>query len=244
MHRGRPHRPGQPVHGPADPAGAAEGPRRAALWDRLRPDQCGLHRPGVRDGVLGRGHLPAPVRHRRGGAGQGRRPAALPARRALPGPDGDRPGRGPAVRPRHAPVLAARPARPGRPRPGRAARRRAGHQRGRARPDSAAAAAGAARRPPPHRRPRWQPAAAAPGPARPEGETGRGLRLVETLASAWGVYRRPDHSKVIWCTLRLWRHPAAGPASGPQPGRQDRSLRRRPAGGPAAPRRRSRPWAR
>ena len=81
-------------------------------------------------------------------------------------------------------------------------------------------------------------------PHDPEGETGRGLRLVETLASAWGVYRRPDHSKVIWCTLRLWRHPEAGPASGPQPGRQDRSLRRRPAGGPAAPRRRSRPWAR
>jgi anti-anti-sigma factor len=81
-------------------------------------------------------------------------------------------------------------------------------------------------------------------PHDPEGETGRGLRLVETLASAWGVYRRPDHGKVIWCTLRLWRHPAAGPASGPQPGRQDRSLRRRPAGGPAAPRHRSRPWAR
>jgi anti-anti-sigma factor len=52
-------------------------------------------------------------------------------------------------------------------------------------------------------------------PHDPEGETGRGLRLVETLASAWGVYRRPDHGKVVWCTLRLWRHPAAGPASGP-----------------------------
>ena len=81
-------------------------------------------------------------------------------------------------------------------------------------------------------------------PHDPEGETGRGLHLVETLASAWGVYRRPDYGKVVWCSLRLWRHPAAGPASGPQPDHQDRSLRRRPAGAPAAPRRRSRPWAR
>ena len=41
----------------------------------------------------------------------------------------------------------------------------------------------------------------------PEGENGRGLRLVEQLATAWGVQHRPDDSKVVWCTLRLWRHP-------------------------------------
>jgi anti-anti-sigma factor len=51
-------------------------------------------------------------------------------------------------------------------------------------------------------------------PHDPEGETGRGLRLVETLASAWGVHRRPDDGKVVWCTLRLWQHPGPG-ASGP-----------------------------
>jgi anti-anti-sigma regulatory factor/anti-sigma regulatory factor (Ser/Thr protein kinase) len=44
-------------------------------------------------------------------------------------------------------------------------------------------------------------------PDDPEGETGRGLRLVEQLATAWGVHRGRDGGKVVWCTLRLWRQP-------------------------------------
>jgi anti-anti-sigma regulatory factor/anti-sigma regulatory factor (Ser/Thr protein kinase) len=36
-----------------------------------------------------------------------------------------------------------------------------------------------------------------------EAEGGRGLWLVEQLASAWGVSRHPDGGKVVWCTLRL-----------------------------------------
>jgi anti-sigma regulatory factor (Ser/Thr protein kinase)/anti-anti-sigma regulatory factor len=34
-------------------------------------------------------------------------------------------------------------------------------------------------------------------------EGGRGLWLIEQLASAWGVNRHPDGGKVVWCTLRL-----------------------------------------
>ena len=48
-------------------------------------------------------------------------------------------------------------------------------------------------------------------PDDPEAETGRGLRLVEQLASFWGIHRRPDGGKVVWCTLRLW--PRRGPAA-------------------------------
>jgi anti-anti-sigma factor len=44
-------------------------------------------------------------------------------------------------------------------------------------------------------------------PDDPEGETGRGLRLVEQLATAWGVNRSRDGGKVVWCTQRLWRQP-------------------------------------
>jgi anti-sigma regulatory factor (Ser/Thr protein kinase)/anti-anti-sigma regulatory factor len=44
-----------------------------------------------------------------------------------------------------------------------------------------------------------------------EAESGRGLRMVEELASAWGVRRQADGGKVVWCTLRLWRQ-------GPGPG--------------------------
>jgi anti-anti-sigma factor len=43
----------------------------------------------------------------------------------------------------------------------------------------------------------------------PEAESGRGLRLVEQLSTAWGVRRRPDDGKVVWCTLRLWARPRA-----------------------------------
>jgi anti-sigma regulatory factor (Ser/Thr protein kinase)/anti-anti-sigma regulatory factor len=48
-------------------------------------------------------------------------------------------------------------------------------------------------------------------PDDPEAEGGRGLRLVEQLATSWGVNRRPDGGKVVWCTLRLWPRP--GPAA-------------------------------
>jgi anti-anti-sigma factor len=51
-------------------------------------------------------------------------------------------------------------------------------------------------------------------PDDPEGEGGRGLRLVERLATAWGVHHRPDGGKVVWCTLPIWQHPA-GAGSGP-----------------------------
>ena len=36
----------------------------------------------------------------------------------------------------------------------------------------------------------------------PFGETGRGLRIVERLASDWGWARRPD-GKVVWCAVEL-----------------------------------------
>jgi anti-anti-sigma regulatory factor/anti-sigma regulatory factor (Ser/Thr protein kinase) len=45
--------------------------------------------------------------------------------------------------------------------------------------------------------------------ADPEDESGRGLRLVEQLATAWGVHPGRDEGKVVWCTLRLWREPQA-----------------------------------
>jgi len=51
-------------------------------------------------------------------------------------------------------------------------------------------------------------------PHDPESEVGRGLRLVEELATSWGVHSRPDGGKAVWCTLRLWRtDAAAGPVS-------------------------------
>ena len=37
-----------------------------------------------------------------------------------------------------------------------------------------------------------------------EAEGGRGLRLVEQVARAWGVHQHPDGGKVVWCTLRLY----------------------------------------
>jgi anti-anti-sigma factor len=52
-------------------------------------------------------------------------------------------------------------------------------------------------------------------PDDPERETGRGLRLVERLATSWGVQRRPDDGKVVWATLRLWRD--RGPSARPGP---------------------------
>jgi anti-anti-sigma factor len=40
--------------------------------------------------------------------------------------------------------------------------------------------------------------------ADPEAEGGRGLRLVEQVARAWGVHPDPDGGKVVWCTLKLY----------------------------------------
>ena len=40
-------------------------------------------------------------------------------------------------------------------------------------------------------------------PDNPEREGDRGLRLVERLATAWGIHQRPGGGKVVWCTLRL-----------------------------------------
>jgi anti-anti-sigma factor len=52
-----------------------------------------------------------------------------------------------------------------------------------------------------------------PVPDAPELEGGRGLRLVERLATAWGVRQHAD-GKTVWCTLRLWRQPGPAPSSG------------------------------
>jgi anti-anti-sigma regulatory factor len=52
-------------------------------------------------------------------------------------------------------------------------------------------------------------------PDDPDGEAGRGLRLVERHSTAWGVHRRPDGGKVVWCTLRLWRRPRPATQPGP-----------------------------
>jgi anti-anti-sigma factor len=51
-----------------------------------------------------------------------------------------------------------------------------------------------------------------PVPDDPELEGGLGLRLVERLATAWGVRRHPD-GKTVWCSLRLWRQPGPPPGS-------------------------------
>jgi anti-anti-sigma factor len=52
-----------------------------------------------------------------------------------------------------------------------------------------------------------------PVPADPGLERGRGLRLVERQATAWGVRHHGD-GKTVWCTIRLWRLPGRRPGSG------------------------------
>ena len=41
-----------------------------------------------------------------------------------------------------------------------------------------------------------------PLPDDPQGEGGRGLRLVEQIATTWGAQPHPGGGKVVWCTLR------------------------------------------
>jgi anti-anti-sigma factor len=51
-------------------------------------------------------------------------------------------------------------------------------------------------------------------PNHPDAKAGRGLRLIDRLASAWGVDRRPGEGKVVWCMLRLWQRPGPAASSG------------------------------
>ncbi|WP_329311226.1 ATP-binding protein [Streptomyces sp. NBC_01262] len=46
-------------------------------------------------------------------------------------------------------------------------------------------------------------------PGRPEGETGRGLLVVEVMADRWGVRGRSGPGKTVWAEVDL---PGAGPA--------------------------------
>ncbi len=42
--------------------------------------------------------------------------------------------------------------------------------------------------------------------AGPEDETGRGMHLIQALASEWGVYQSPTHEKTTWCAVELADH--------------------------------------
>ncbi|MDI3385617.1 ATP-binding protein [Streptomyces sp. B-S-A8] len=44
--------------------------------------------------------------------------------------------------------------------------------------------------------------------AGPELRAGPGLRLVESLANAWGVWRRGPHGKTVWVLVGSADHPA------------------------------------
>jgi anti-sigma regulatory factor (Ser/Thr protein kinase) len=39
-------------------------------------------------------------------------------------------------------------------------------------------------------------------PGDPDAEGGRGLLVVDQLASSWGVHHPPEDGKVIWCVLQ------------------------------------------
>ena len=54
-----------------------------------------------------------------------------------------------------------------------------------------------------------------PLPDDPQAEGGRGLRLVEWVAAAWGARHHPGGGKVVWCTLRTsWVGPSRPAAGG------------------------------
>jgi anti-anti-sigma factor len=54
-------------------------------------------------------------------------------------------------------------------------------------------------------------------PDDPQAQGGRGLRLVEWLAAAWGAQPHPDGGKVVWCTLQTSRVGRSRPAAGEPP---------------------------
>jgi anti-anti-sigma factor len=54
-------------------------------------------------------------------------------------------------------------------------------------------------------------------PDDPQAEGGRGLRLVEWLAAAWGAQPHPEGGKVVWCTLQTSRVGRSRPAAGEPP---------------------------
>lgn len=56
------------------------------------------------------------------------------------------------------------------------------------------------------------PSAAPPPPAGPDAETGRGMLLVDALATRWGVAGRTDGpGKTVWAELVMTACPAASP---------------------------------
>jgi anti-anti-sigma factor len=56
-----------------------------------------------------------------------------------------------------------------------------------------------------------------PLPDDPQAQGGRGLRLVEWLAAAWGAQPHPEGGKVVWCTLQTSRVGRSRPAAGEPP---------------------------
>jgi ATP/maltotriose-dependent transcriptional regulator MalT/anti-sigma regulatory factor (Ser/Thr protein kinase) len=54
-------------------------------------------------------------------------------------------------------------------------------------------------------------------PDDPQAQGGRGLRLVEWVAAAWGAQHHPEGGKVVWCTLQTSRVGPSPPAAGGPP---------------------------
>ena len=54
-------------------------------------------------------------------------------------------------------------------------------------------------------------------PDDPQAQGGRGLRLVEWVAAAWGAQPHPEGGKVVWCTLQTSRVGRSRPAAGEPP---------------------------
>ncbi|MGP4083785.1 ATP-binding protein [Streptomyces sp. KR55] len=54
-----------------------------------------------------------------------------------------------------------------------------------------------------------------PRPATPQGESGRGLLLVDALADRWGVAEGPTPRKTVWAEVRLSPKPAPSCSGAP-----------------------------